>query len=294
MAGRRGRPRALLPLRRRGEDHRGDGAWAPRSWPCAARSGSRRATRSRFPVCPKCKEIYEDDECLERLRSRHALTCGGDHLTALLMRRPHRRGGLRRLRRVGRRWPNGSTSSGWSSSASSPPSAAGIFRDLVIDEFPPLAFADWRYAVVAAVTAVAGLLAAPPAGPAAHGRAGARRGRARPVHRHRHAQGARRRRARGRRLHDRHAHRDRRRACCGTCSPARSRWCCAREIYAVAALAGVDRGGARSATAGPARSSAAARHVFDLRPASSLRGAGPALVPALRSPAMALTRRTAR
>ncbi|MER7456932.1 trimeric intracellular cation channel family protein [Micromonospora sp. NPDC126480] len=31
----------------------------------------------------------------------------------------------------------------------------GIFRDLVIDEAPPLAFADWRYAVTAAVTAVA-------------------------------------------------------------------------------------------------------------------------------------------
>ncbi|MBO4206664.1 trimeric intracellular cation channel family protein [Micromonospora echinofusca] len=29
----------------------------------------------------------------------------------------------------------------------------GIFRDLVIDEVPPLAFADWRYAVTAAVTA---------------------------------------------------------------------------------------------------------------------------------------------
>jgi uncharacterized membrane protein YeiH len=26
----------------------------------------------------------------------------------------------------------------------------GIFRDLVIDEVPPLAFADWRYAVTAA------------------------------------------------------------------------------------------------------------------------------------------------
>ncbi|MFI7605334.1 trimeric intracellular cation channel family protein [Micromonospora sp. NPDC049366] len=31
----------------------------------------------------------------------------------------------------------------------------GIFRDLVIDEAPPLAFADWRYATAAAVTAVA-------------------------------------------------------------------------------------------------------------------------------------------
>ncbi|SCL22082.1 Uncharacterized membrane protein YeiH [Micromonospora rhizosphaerae] len=31
----------------------------------------------------------------------------------------------------------------------------GIFRDLVIDEVPPLAFADWRYAATAAVTAVA-------------------------------------------------------------------------------------------------------------------------------------------
>ncbi|MGR6318035.1 TRIC cation channel family protein [Micromonospora soli] len=31
----------------------------------------------------------------------------------------------------------------------------GIFRDLVIDEVPPLAFADWRYAVAAAVTAAA-------------------------------------------------------------------------------------------------------------------------------------------
>jgi uncharacterized membrane protein YeiH len=31
----------------------------------------------------------------------------------------------------------------------------GIFRDLVIDEAPPLAFADWRYAVTAAVTAAA-------------------------------------------------------------------------------------------------------------------------------------------
>ncbi|MFI5834582.1 trimeric intracellular cation channel family protein [Micromonospora sp. NPDC051300] len=31
----------------------------------------------------------------------------------------------------------------------------GIFRDLVIDEVPPLAFADWRYAVTAAVTAAA-------------------------------------------------------------------------------------------------------------------------------------------
>ncbi|RKN49161.1 trimeric intracellular cation channel family protein [Micromonospora endolithica] len=29
----------------------------------------------------------------------------------------------------------------------------GIFRDLVIDEAPPLAFADWRYAATAAVTA---------------------------------------------------------------------------------------------------------------------------------------------
>ncbi|WFE34413.1 TRIC cation channel family protein [Micromonospora sp. WMMD975] len=29
----------------------------------------------------------------------------------------------------------------------------GIFRDLVIDEVPPLAFADWRYAVTAAVVA---------------------------------------------------------------------------------------------------------------------------------------------
>lgn len=31
----------------------------------------------------------------------------------------------------------------------------GIFRDLVIDEVPPLAFADWRYAVTAAVIAAA-------------------------------------------------------------------------------------------------------------------------------------------
>ena len=31
----------------------------------------------------------------------------------------------------------------------------GIFRDLVIDEVPPLAFADWRYAATAAVTATA-------------------------------------------------------------------------------------------------------------------------------------------
>ncbi|MFK3980427.1 trimeric intracellular cation channel family protein [Micromonospora sp. NPDC050397] len=31
----------------------------------------------------------------------------------------------------------------------------GIFRDLVINEVPPLAFADWRYAVTAAVTAAA-------------------------------------------------------------------------------------------------------------------------------------------
>ncbi|MCW3813323.1 TRIC cation channel family protein [Micromonospora sp. DR5-3] len=31
----------------------------------------------------------------------------------------------------------------------------GIFRDLVIDEVPPLAFADWRYAVTAAATAAA-------------------------------------------------------------------------------------------------------------------------------------------
>lgn len=31
----------------------------------------------------------------------------------------------------------------------------GIFRDLVIDEVPPLAFADWRYASAAAVTAAA-------------------------------------------------------------------------------------------------------------------------------------------
>ncbi|GAA2708405.1 trimeric intracellular cation channel family protein [Micromonospora olivasterospora] len=31
----------------------------------------------------------------------------------------------------------------------------GIVRDLVIDEVPPLAFADWRYAVTAAVTAAA-------------------------------------------------------------------------------------------------------------------------------------------
>ncbi|MFE9691209.1 trimeric intracellular cation channel family protein [Micromonospora sp. NPDC005806] len=31
----------------------------------------------------------------------------------------------------------------------------GIFRDLAIDEVPPLAFADWRYAVTAAVTATA-------------------------------------------------------------------------------------------------------------------------------------------
>lgn len=30
----------------------------------------------------------------------------------------------------------------------------GIFRDLVIDVVPPLAFADWRYAVVAATTSV--------------------------------------------------------------------------------------------------------------------------------------------
>ncbi|WP_405112240.1 trimeric intracellular cation channel family protein [Micromonospora sp. NBC_01405] len=31
----------------------------------------------------------------------------------------------------------------------------GIFRDLVIDEAPPLAFADWRYAATAAVAAAA-------------------------------------------------------------------------------------------------------------------------------------------
>ncbi|BCJ57761.1 trimeric intracellular cation channel family protein [Micromonospora endophytica] len=31
----------------------------------------------------------------------------------------------------------------------------GIVRDLVIDEVPPLAFADWRYATTAAVTAAA-------------------------------------------------------------------------------------------------------------------------------------------
>ncbi|HEY0698466.1 MAG TPA: trimeric intracellular cation channel family protein [Micromonospora sp.] len=31
----------------------------------------------------------------------------------------------------------------------------GIFRDLVIDESPPLAFADWRYAVTAGVSAAA-------------------------------------------------------------------------------------------------------------------------------------------
>ncbi|WP_089153813.1 trimeric intracellular cation channel family protein [Micromonospora sp. NBS 11-29] len=31
----------------------------------------------------------------------------------------------------------------------------GIFRDLVIDEAPPLAFADWRYAVTAALVAAA-------------------------------------------------------------------------------------------------------------------------------------------
>ncbi|MCW3842692.1 TRIC cation channel family protein [Micromonospora yasonensis] len=31
----------------------------------------------------------------------------------------------------------------------------GIFRDLVIDEVPPLAFADWRYAVTATATAAA-------------------------------------------------------------------------------------------------------------------------------------------
>ncbi|WBB70268.1 trimeric intracellular cation channel family protein [Micromonospora sp. WMMD812] len=31
----------------------------------------------------------------------------------------------------------------------------GIFRDLVINEVPPLAFADWRYATAAAVTAAA-------------------------------------------------------------------------------------------------------------------------------------------
>ncbi|MFI7306437.1 trimeric intracellular cation channel family protein [Micromonospora aurantiaca] len=31
----------------------------------------------------------------------------------------------------------------------------GIFRDLVIDEVPPLAFADWRYAATAAVVAAA-------------------------------------------------------------------------------------------------------------------------------------------
>ncbi|MEV4760204.1 TRIC cation channel family protein [Micromonospora sp. NPDC049559] len=31
----------------------------------------------------------------------------------------------------------------------------GIFRDLVINEVPPLAFADWRYAAVAAATATA-------------------------------------------------------------------------------------------------------------------------------------------
>lgn len=31
----------------------------------------------------------------------------------------------------------------------------GIFRDLVIDEVPPLAFADWRYAATAALTAAA-------------------------------------------------------------------------------------------------------------------------------------------
>ncbi|MEV0426305.1 trimeric intracellular cation channel family protein [Micromonospora sp. NPDC049836] len=31
----------------------------------------------------------------------------------------------------------------------------GIFRDLVIDEVPPLAFADWRYAATAAITAAA-------------------------------------------------------------------------------------------------------------------------------------------
>ncbi|MCG5466029.1 trimeric intracellular cation channel family protein [Micromonospora sp. MED01] len=31
----------------------------------------------------------------------------------------------------------------------------GIFRDLVIDEVPPLAFADWRYAATAAITALA-------------------------------------------------------------------------------------------------------------------------------------------
>ncbi|MFI7518193.1 trimeric intracellular cation channel family protein [Micromonospora globbae] len=31
----------------------------------------------------------------------------------------------------------------------------GIFRDLVVDEVPPLAFADWRYATAAALTAAA-------------------------------------------------------------------------------------------------------------------------------------------
>ncbi|MEU7849941.1 TRIC cation channel family protein [Micromonospora parva] len=31
----------------------------------------------------------------------------------------------------------------------------GILRDLVIDEVPPLAFADWRYAATAAITALA-------------------------------------------------------------------------------------------------------------------------------------------
>lgn len=31
----------------------------------------------------------------------------------------------------------------------------GIFRDLVIDEVPPLAFGDWRYAAAAAITAAA-------------------------------------------------------------------------------------------------------------------------------------------
>ena len=103
----------------------------------------------------------------------------------------------------------------------------GILRDLVIDAVPPLAFADWRYAVTAVIASVAVFWLHPAARPAAPDRAGAGRGRPGPVHRHRHAQGARRRRAAGRRLPDRHAHRRSAAAWPATCSPARSRWCCA-------------------------------------------------------------------
>ena len=88
----------------------------------------------------------------------------------------------------------------------------GIFRDLVIDEVPPLAFADWRYAGTAAVTALAvfwlhpqlarlrtTVLVLDAAGLALFTVTGTLKALDARV-------------PRGRRLPDRHAHRDRRRA----------------------------------------------------------------------------------